>query len=167
MKVTVILILIGARGTIFRGFVKGLEKSAIGGLAETIQATLLVSVRIPRDTPNTERYPEYLKRLAVTLTLVKDDQLTLLCKSLLEIIIMIIIIGSPNPGQKTRLNNNQQKKKKRTCKIVDFVVSADPWIKLKELEKKDKYLDLVRELKKLEHAGDNYTNCYWCVWNSN
>ena len=29
----------------------------------------------------------------------------------------------------------------------------------------DKYLDLARELKKLEHAGDNYTNCNWCFWN--
>ena len=39
--------------------------------------------------------------------------------------------------------------KKRICKIVDFVVPADHRIKLKEYEKKDKYLDLVRELKKL------------------
>ena len=59
-------------------------------------------------------------------------------------------------------------KKKRTCKIVDFAVSADLRIKLKECEKRDKYLDLTRELKKtVEHAGDNYTNCDWCVWNSN
>ena len=40
-------------------------------------------------------------------------------------------------------------KKKRTCKIVDFAVSADHRIKLKECEKKDKYLDPARELKKL------------------
>ena len=40
-------------------------------------------------------------------------------------------------------------KKKRTCKIVDFAVPTDPRIKLKECEKKDKYLDLARELKKL------------------
>ena len=40
-------------------------------------------------------------------------------------------------------------KKKRTCKIVDFTVPADHRIKLKECEKKDKYLDLARELKKL------------------
>ena len=33
--------------------------------------------------------------------------------------------------------------------IVDFVVPADLRIKLKECEKKDKYLDLPRELKKL------------------
>ena len=42
-----------------------------------------------------------------------------------------------------------KKKKNRTCKIVDFAVSADHRIKLKECEKKDKYLDLARERKKL------------------
>ena len=39
--------------------------------------------------------------------------------------------------------------KKRTCKIVDFAVPTDHRVKFKESEKKDKYLDLVRELKKL------------------
>ena len=39
--------------------------------------------------------------------------------------------------------------KKITCKIVNFAVPADHRIKLKECEKKDKYLDLARELKKL------------------
>ena len=43
----------------------------------------------------------------------------------------------------------KKKKKKRTCKIVDFAVPADHKIKLKECEKKDKNLDLARELKKL------------------
>ena len=43
------------------------------------------------------------------------------------------------------INNN----KKRICKIVDFAVPADYRINLKESEKKDKYLDLARELKKL------------------
>ena len=47
----------------------------------------------------------------------------------------------------TRPYNNQQKK--RTCKIVDFASPADHRVKLKESEKKDKYLDLARELKKL------------------
>ena len=40
-------------------------------------------------------------------------------------------------------------KKKRTCKIVDFADLANHRIKQKECEKKDKYLDLARELKKL------------------
>ena len=52
-----------------------------------------------------------------------------------------------NHRQKTRPYNNQQQKKK--CKIVDFAVSADLRIKLKECERKDKYLDLAWELKKL------------------
>ena len=41
-------------------------------------------------------------------------------------------------------------------------------IKLKECEKRDKYLDLARELKKtMEYEGDNYTNCDWCFWHGN
>ena len=40
--------------------------------------------------------------------------------------------------------------RKRTCKIVDFAVPTDYRVKLKESEKKDKYLDLAREFKKLE-----------------
>ena len=40
------------------------------------------------------------------------------------------------------------KKKKRICKIVDFSVLADYGIKLKECEKKNKYIDLARKLKK-------------------
>ena len=43
------------------------------------------------------------------------------------------------------INNN----KKSIYWIVDFAVPADHRIKLKEYEKKDKYLDLARELKKL------------------
>ena len=38
-------------------------------------------------------------------------------------------------------------KKERTCRNVDFPVAADHGVKLKEFEKKDKYLDLARELK--------------------
>ena len=72
-----------------------------------------------------------------------------------------------NLSQKTRPNNNRQKKK-RTCKIVDFAGPADYWIILKECKKRDKYLDLARELKKtMEHEGDNYTNCDWCFWHGN
>ena len=39
-------------------------------------------------------------------------------------------------------------KEKKICIIVDFAVPADHRINLKESEKKDKYLDLARELKK-------------------
>ena len=40
-------------------------------------------------------------------------------------------------------------KKKRICKIADFAVPTDHRINLKKCEKKDKSLDLARELKKL------------------
>ena len=65
---------------------------------------------------------------------------------------------SPNLGQETRLHNN---KKQRIYRIVDFVIPADQIIDLKECEKKDTYLDLVRESKKktMEHKGDNCNNC--------
>ena len=53
---------------------------------------------------------------------------------------------SPNLGQTTRPYNNQQKV--RTCRIMDFAVPADHWVKLKECEKRDKNLNLARELKK-------------------
>ena len=55
------------------------------------------------------------------------------------------LIQARRPDLIIIINNN----KKRTCKIVDFAVLADHRIKLKECEKKDKYLDLARELKKL------------------
>ena len=42
---------------------------------------------------------------------------------------------------------NQQKK--RTCRIVNFAVAADHRVKLKESKKKNKYLELFKELKKL------------------
>ena len=39
---------------------------------------------------------------------------------------------------------------------------------MSESEKKDKYFDLARELKKtMEHQGYNYNNFYWCFWYSN
>ena len=43
---------------------------------------------------------------------------------------------------------------KKICKIVDFAVPADYRIKLKECEKRDKYLDLARGLKKLWNMNE-------------
>ena len=63
--------------------------------------------------------------------------------------------GSPNLGQTTKPYNNQEKK--RTCRIVDFTVPAGDRVKLKESEKRDKYLDLARELKKLCNLKDKKT----------
>ena len=42
---------------------------------------------------------------------------------------------------------------------MDFAVSADHRVKLKESEETDKYLDLARELKTMEHERDGDTNC--------
>ena len=72
---------------------------------------------------------------------------------------------SPNFGQTTRPYNNQRKK--RNCRIVDFAVPTDSREKLKENEKKDKYLELTRELEKtVEHENNYHTNCNWCTWYS-
>ena len=53
------------------------------------------------------------------------------------------------PARRPDLIIINNKKKKRICKIVDFAVLAHHRINLKESEKKDKYIDLARELKKL------------------
>ena len=59
-------------------------------------------------------------------------------------------------------------KKMRICKIVDFAVPADHRINLKESEKKDKYLDPAREIKKaVEHESNDCANCDWCVRHNN
>ena len=66
MKVTIILILIGAFGIVTKGSIKLLEDLEIRGQVETIQTTTLLRMtRIPRD----------VRRLADTQTPVKDHQL--------------------------------------------------------------------------------------------
>ena len=53
-------------------------------------------------------------------------------------------------------------KKERICRIVDFALPAGHRVKLKGYEKRDKYFDLARELKKtVEHESDDNTNCNW------
>ena len=47
----------------------------------------------------------------------------------------------------TRHINSQQEK--RTCQIVDIAVLVDHRVKIKKRKKRDKYLDLAWELKKL------------------
>ena len=54
--------------------------------------------------------------------------------------------GSSNLSQTVRPCDSQEKK--GTCRIVDFAVPADYRIKMKESGKRNKYLDLARELKK-------------------
>ena len=47
------------------------------------------------------------------------------------------------------------------------MVPADHRVKLKESEKREKYLAIVRELKKtIEYESDDDTNSNWRSWNS-
>ena len=65
----------------------------------------------------------------------------------------------------TRPYNKQQKK--RTFKTMNFAVPADHRVKLQESEKKDKYDNLARELKKnAVHESDVYSNFDWHFWYS-
>ena len=59
------------------------------------------------------------------------------------------LISARRPDRIIINNNNNNNNKKKICKIVDFADQSDHRIKLKECEKRDKYLDLVGELKKL------------------
>ena len=62
----------------------------------------------------------------------------------------------------------KQYMQKRESFLENKTHNSDHRIRLKECGKKDKYLDLARELKKtMEHEGDNNTNCDWCFWHSN
>ena len=71
-------------------------------------------------------------------------------------------------GKNPEFKSVELLKKLTNWKTVNFTVQVDHRIKLKESEKKDKYLDLARELKKtMEHEGDDYSNCDWCFWYSN
>ena len=63
----------------------------------------------------------------------------------------------PIPSRRQNLVFNT--KKERTNKLVDFAVPAHNRMKIKENEKIKKYLDLARELKKLEYQGDSDTIC--------
>ena len=77
--------------------------------------------------------------------------------------------GSPNLAQKTSPYSNQQKKKENS---QNCGLCCPGWPqkkqKMKEYEKKDKYLDLTREWKiTIEKEGDNYTNFDWCFFYSN
>ena len=52
--------------------------------------------------------------------------------------------------------------------LTNCRLSCPSWAlnKTEDYEKKDKYLDIARELKKKKYGteGDNYTNCNWCFW---
>ena len=192
MKLTVIPITNGKLGTFFKGLVRGLEELEIVGAAKTIQTTeLLRLTRILRrvletwetfhhwnssesPSPNTGAIPwEICKKFKFdhankwymhnpALVLENDTH-----KLLWNFDIQTNHLISTRRPDLIIINQNKMKEKK-ICKIVDFAVPADHIIRLKECVKRNKYLDLARELKKImEYEGDNYTNCDWCFWNNN
>ena len=79
MKVMIIQIVIGALSTVIKGLIQGLKDLEIRGWVETIQTTASIEI-----SQKTEKCPGDLRRLAVTKTLVKDNQLTLMRKTLKE-----------------------------------------------------------------------------------
>ena len=74
--------------------------------------------------------------------------------------------GSLNLSQKTRPFNQQKQREFANLSNLLYRLSTEEnW----KCEKKDKYLDLARELKKktMEHDGNDYTNRDWCIPYSN
>ena len=50
---------------------------------------------------------------------------------------------------------------------MDYVVPVDNKVKIKESEKRVKYQDLARELKKtMDQEGDGDITCNWYTWNN-
>ena len=63
----------------------------------------------------------------------------------------------------------QQQQKKKNQLTSELCRRADHRVKLKGCEKRDKYLEHVRELKKrktMECESDGDTNCNWWAWNN-
>ena len=57
------------------------------------------------------------------------------------------LVSTKRPDLVIVNKKKKKEKKKRTCRIVDFAVPDDHRVKLEESEKRDKYVDLARELK--------------------
>ena len=168
MKVTVIPIVIGALATVTKALIQGLGGLEISGRVKRIETTALLRLaRILRRVPECSKLvqKEYKTRHDLVGKVIPWE----MCKKfkcdhankwymynpsavlendthkfLWDFDIQtdhLITVGRPN----LIIIN----KKKKICKIVDFAVPADHRIKLKEYVKRDKYLDLARELKKL------------------
>ena len=49
---------------------------------------------------------------------------------------------------------------------MNVAVPSDHSLKIKEIEKGDKYLELAKDLKNImKHKGHTDTNFNWCGWN--
>ena len=60
----------------------------------------------------------------------------------------------------------RKERKNRTCWIVDFAVLVDHRVKIKEIEKRDKYLNVARELKNHGTRRCNDITCCWFARNN-
>ena len=56
-------------------------------------------------------------------------------------------------------------KKKGNCHLEDFDDLVNKREKIKESEKRNKYLNLVNELRMQRNFGDCDHDCNWCPWN--
>ena len=54
----------------------------------------------------------------------------------------------------------------RTYQIVDFAVSTDHRLRLKDNKTRDKYQNLARELKEMKYNGEGDTSGNWCALNN-
>ena len=130
MRVMVIPTVVGALGTDSKGLEICVQELKIRRRTGALQATALlrsanILTRMLETWGNLQSFRQQRK-------ITRPHWCEKLARG--KIIIIIIILN---------------KKKKRICKSVDFAVPADHRINLKECEKKDKYLDLARESKKL------------------
>ena len=101
-----------------------------------------------------------MRRLVVPQAPVRNHQLTLVGKTIKRDTQNSLgfsdVSRSPNLGQTTRPNNSQSKRKRKKKKKkrenisnCEICIPAEHRVKLKETEKKYKYFDLARGLKKL------------------
>ena len=156
MKVTVRLIVTDAFGRIPPKLVKGQEDVEIRRHMETIQITASRSARILGRVLETWEHLLSLKLQWKIISYIHNPARVLendTHKLLWDFDIqMDHLISARRPDLIIIKKKKKKKKRKKICKIVDFAVPADHRIKLKEYEKRGKYLDLARELKKL---------CFW------
>ena len=152
MNLTVIPIINWSLGKISKALVSGLKELAIGGQIKTIQIKaeyLRRLEKIPYHSNFSEKLATKKSKFDNTnkwymhnpAPVLENDTHKLLWDFYTH---RYRLISARRPD--LMIIN---KKKKRIWKIVDFAITADQRIKLREFEKRDKNLDIARELKKL------------------
>ena len=158
LTMMVIPVVIATLGMAPKGLERGLGELEIVGLSKTIETRILMyirrdllSFRLPRKIIS-YRWFEKLIRNSNNNTQPSNSPGKWNAQTPLG---FWDTNGSHNLGQTTRHYNNDEKKRER--KLVELW-TFNHRIKLKESEKKDKYLDLAWELKKktVEHDENDY-----------